>query len=48
MNIMKKTLIASAVSAAAMLTASAAGAVNYNVTNVGFDGNTVSLSGTRQ
>ena len=45
MNIMKKTLIASAVSAAAILTASAAGAVNYNVTNVGFDGNTVSLSG---
>ncbi len=45
MNIMKKTLIASAVSAAAILTASAAGAANYNVTNVGFDGGTVTLSG---
>jgi hypothetical protein len=45
MNIMKKTLLASAVSAAAILTASAAGAANYNVTNVGFDGGTVTLSG---
>ena len=45
MNIIKKTLLASAVSAAALLTASAASAADYTVTNVGFTGESVTLSG---
>ena len=45
MNIIKKTLLASAVSAAALLAASAASAADYTVTNVGFTGESVTLSG---
>jgi hypothetical protein len=46
MNIMKKTLLASAVSAAALLAASAASAqVNYDVTSVSFDIGALNLQG---
>ena len=45
MNIMRKTLLASAVSAAALLAASAASATDYTITNVGFNGESESLSG---
>jgi hypothetical protein len=44
-NIMKRMLIASAVSAAAMLSASAASATDYTITNVGLDGGALTLSG---
>ncbi|MGA9600200.1 MAG: hypothetical protein WBS22_08105 [Methylocystis sp.] len=46
MNIMKKTLLASAVSAAALLAASAASAADYTISNVGFTGETLSWSNT--
>jgi hypothetical protein len=42
---MKRMLLASAVSAAAILTASAASATDYTVTNVGLIGGTLNLSG---
>jgi hypothetical protein len=45
MNIMKKTLLASAVSAAALLAASAASATNYDIVNGSYLGDGVSLSG---
>jgi len=46
MNMLKKALIASAVSAAALLAASAASAqVNYNVTTVGFSGESLTWTG---
>ncbi len=45
MNIMKRMLIASAVSAAAILSASAASATDYTITNVGFNGGALTLTG---